>query len=295
MCVFFFLVETSFLFFLLRAVSCKPLYYFYNTSCIKIQDAEISFSAVIIRIQVKQKNKGESLLGRKRASQENLRNMLKAELQGGSQHGSSNRSNRSNLSTANKNNDNSNHRRHEVTNRSLKMKRRGSGDTVGSTSRNVFIAPFPKPLSRENSLEGMNEMSRNTRVSPRRTPTSLRSRSLREKEFVRSMLNGTKSNVSLGGSQSERGRYNNGSGDNLLPADTVLLLNDMSGHSEEDKAGSRRRGGGRMNRRGSFVKGSKIERFDGSNDSQSRMRRALQRREAAKKHLPEGGSGSSGS
>ena len=159
------------------------------------------------------------------------------------------------------------------------MNRRGSGDTTGSTSRNIFIAPFPKPLSRENSWDGvMNGMDYPTR-SPHRTPISNRStKRLKNPEFVRSMLTGT-SNHSAAGSGPDNGLNN-------LPADTVMLLNDVKSptQSDDELGGSGRRKGGRMNRRGSFVKGSTIERFD-ANDSQMRKKRALQRREAMKNSM----------
>jgi hypothetical protein len=149
-------------------------------------------------------------------------------------------------------------------------RRRGSGDTAENTARNVFIAPFPRPLSRENSIDRLNDDLR----SPKHTP-SQRSKTLKNKEF-RALLN------------SPSGRSESG----LLrdfTMETTMELNDMSdpdasrGLNSDDEVDPdlKARRILRMGRRNSFVKGSKIERFDG-NDSQSRARRALQRREAVK-------------
>ena len=266
--------------------------------------------------RLKQGRGVSSSLGSRKNSKENLREMLRAELgmnsnqsnhttsSSGSSTGFSGISTGS-MSVSIKNNDGPPQR---------PMRRRGSGDTATSTSSrpNIFIAPFPKPLSRENSMERMNGDSRHGSTSarsPRRTPVSLRSRSLKDKEFVRSMFANNSMSPSsstyssrpgLGGGESDQAN-----GEKNLPGDPVVVLNDVAATAVttvDDEGvtrtpparGSGRRG--RMARRSSnsFVKGSKIERFDGSGNNasksnssndpqtQNRMRRALQRREAVK-------------
>jgi hypothetical protein len=152
-------------------------------------------------------------------------------------------------------------------------RRSNSSDTTDITPRNAFVAPFPIPMSRENSTESLQKFL----IVP--------DNALLHTPIQRKRIN-QQPQVSSPAETSDSGSYHLGELMEIPLKEEATTPDNDGGtpirhaySSDEELAEKKSRRTVRMQRRSSFVAGSKIERFDGNDaNGRSRARRGRNQR-----------------